>query len=57
MAISRDRVRGPVFFWAFVWGIPGAFIGVTIVIACLTLCEQHESTRWVATLLSGRERA
>jgi len=26
------------------------------VIACLTLCEQRESTRWIAALLSGRER-
>jgi AI-2 transport protein TqsA len=45
-----------VFFWAFLWGIPGAFIGVPIVIAGLTLCEQRESTRGVAMLLSGRER-
>jgi len=26
------------------------------VIAALTLCEQRDSTRWIATLLSGRER-
>ena len=40
-----------------VWGIPGAFIGVPIVIAALALCQQRESTRWIAALLSGRERS
>ena len=56
-ALSRSPflVLFAVFFWAFLWGIPGAFIGVPIVIACLTLCEQRESTRWIAMLLSGRE--
>ena len=53
LAVSPFLVLFAVFFWAFLWGIPGAFIGVPIVIAILTVCEQRESTRWVATLLSG----
>jgi AI-2 transport protein TqsA len=56
LAVSPFLVLFAVFFWAFLWGIPGAFIGVPIVIAILTVCEQRESTRWVATLLSGSER-
>jgi AI-2 transport protein TqsA len=36
-----------------VWGIAGAFIGVPIVIAALTLCAQHPETRWIAELLGG----
>lgn len=56
LSVSPFLVLFAVFFWAFLWGIPGAFIGVPIVIAGLTLCEQREATRWVATLLSGRER-
>jgi AI-2 transport protein TqsA len=56
LSLSPFLVLFAVFFWAFLWGIPGAFIGVPIVIACLTLCEQRESTRWIATLLSGRAR-
>jgi predicted PurR-regulated permease PerM len=56
LSLSPFLVLFAVFFWAFLWGLPGAFIGVPIVIACLTLCEQRESTRWVAALLSGRER-
>jgi AI-2 transport protein TqsA len=57
LSISPFLVLFAVFFWAFLWGMPGAFIGVPIVIAILTLCEQHASTRWIAILLSGRERA
>jgi hypothetical protein len=45
----------PFLFWSFLWGIAGAFIGVPIVIAALTLCEQHRSTRWIADL-AGRLR-
>jgi AI-2 transport protein TqsA len=56
LRVSPFLVLFAVFFWAFLWGLPGAFIGVPIVIACLTLCEQRESTRWIAALLSGRER-
>jgi len=56
LSMSPFLVLFAVFFWAFLWGLPGAFIGVPIVIACLTLCEQRESTRWIAALLSGRER-
>jgi AI-2 transport protein TqsA len=56
LSVSPFLVLFAVFFWAFLWGIPGAFIGVPIVIAALTLCEQQESTRWIATLLAGGER-
>jgi predicted PurR-regulated permease PerM len=46
-----------VFFFMFLWGIFGAFIGVPIVVAALTICEQYPSSRWVADLFSGREDA
>jgi AI-2 transport protein TqsA len=55
LAVSPFLILFAVFFWSFLWGIPGAFIGVPIVIALLTVCEQHESTRWVPMLLSGRD--
>ena len=57
LAVSPFLILFAVFFWSFLWGIPGAFIGVPIVIAVLTVCEQHESSKWVATLLSGRDNA
>ncbi|MGC1178816.1 MAG: AI-2E family transporter [Methyloceanibacter sp.] len=54
LAISPLAVVFAVFFWGFLWGIPGAFIGVPITIAMLTLCQHSPSTRWIATLLSGK---
>jgi len=54
LAISPLTVIFAVFFWSFLWGIPGAFIGVPVTIAILTLCELSPSSRWIATLLSGK---
>lgn len=54
LSVSPFMVLAAVFLGAFLWGIPGAFIGVPTLIAALTLCEQFEGSRWVADLLSGR---
>lgn len=54
LAVSPFIVVFSVFFWGFVWGLPGTFIGVPIVIACLTICEQYPGSRWIAVLLSGK---
>lgn len=56
LSISPFIVLFAVFFWSFLWGIAGAFIGVPIIIAILTVCEKHESTDWVASLLSGPQK-
>lgn len=53
VAISPFVILFAVFFGLFLWGIPGAFIGVPVLIAGLTVCQQFESSRWVADLLSG----
>jgi predicted PurR-regulated permease PerM len=53
LAISPFIVVLSVFLWTFLWGIPGAFIGVPVTIAMLSACELNPSTRWLATLLSG----
>jgi AI-2 transport protein TqsA len=55
LALSPFMVLVAVFFGAFLWGIPGAFIGVPVLIVALTLCEQFPSSRPVAALLSGRD--
>ena len=52
LAISPFLVLFAVFFWSFLWGIPGAFIGVPISIAMLTICDQYAASRWLAALLS-----
>ena len=56
LSMSPFIVLLAVFFWSFLWGIAGAFLGLPIMIAILTICEQHKSTEWFALLLSGRER-
>lgn len=53
LAISPSIVLFAVFFWTYLWGIAGAFIGVPIVIAILTVCEQYSSSRWIADLLGS----
>jgi predicted PurR-regulated permease PerM len=55
LAVSPFMVLFAVFFWSFLWGIPGAFIGVPMTMAMLVMCEQSASTRWIATLLSHSE--
>ena len=55
LSISPFVVLLAVFFWSFLWGVAGAFIGVPIVIAFLAVCDENESTQWIALLLSGRD--
>jgi predicted PurR-regulated permease PerM len=53
LAMSPTIVLLAVFLWTYLWGLFGAFIGVPIVIAIVTFCSHHPSSRWVADLLGG----
>jgi AI-2 transport protein TqsA len=53
LAISPSVVLFAVFFWTFLWGLFGAFIGVPIAIAIITFCSYHPSSRWVADFCGG----
>jgi AI-2 transport protein TqsA len=53
LSISPFLVVFAVFFAALLWGIPGAFMGVPLAIAVLTILEQYPSTAWISQLLSG----
>jgi predicted PurR-regulated permease PerM len=53
LAMSPTVVLLAVFLWTYLWGLFGAFIGVPIVIAIVTFCAYHPSSRWVADLLGG----
>jgi predicted PurR-regulated permease PerM len=55
LAISPFVMLVAFFFWAFLWEIPGAFIGIPMTIALLTICEQNPSLNWLAKLLSPRD--
>jgi AI-2 transport protein TqsA len=54
LALSPFLVLVAVFLGAFLWGIPGAFIGVPALILALTLCEQFPGAKWVSEICSGR---
>lgn len=53
LSMSPFMVLFSIFLWSFLWGIPGAFIGVPVMIAVLTICAQDPRSRWVAELLSS----
>ena len=53
LAMSPFVVLFSVFFWSFLWGLFGAFIGVPITIALLTYCSQSPSTVWISQLLGS----
>lgn len=53
LAITPFVVLFSVFFWLFVWGVFGAFIGVPITITLLTYCAQSPSTAWISQLLGA----
>jgi len=52
VSISPFMVLFAVFFWAMLWGIAGAFIGVPILIVLASLCARSPATRGVAIALS-----
>jgi predicted PurR-regulated permease PerM len=45
LSLSPFMVLFAVLFWSFLWGLPGAFIGVPILIAIVSLCEGHASSQ------------
>jgi AI-2 transport protein TqsA len=53
ISISPFMVLFAVFFWAMLWGIAGAFIGVPILIALASLCARNPATRAIAIALSA----
>jgi AI-2 transport protein TqsA len=52
ISISPFVVLFAVFFWAMLWGIAGAFIGVPILIALASICARNPATRAIAIALS-----
>ena len=53
LSISPLAVIFAVFFWGLLWGIPGALIGVPIMLTVMAISAEYPSSRWVTTLLSG----
>jgi predicted PurR-regulated permease PerM len=56
LSISPVVVLFAIFFWTYLWGLFGTFIGVPITLAILAFCAAHPSSRWVADLLGGPDQ-
>ena len=57
LSISPPLVLFSVILWTYLWGALGAFLGVPLAIAALTLFEGFPSTLWIADILSGGRTA
>jgi AI-2 transport protein TqsA len=57
LSLSPFMVLFAVFFGSFLWGISGAFLGVPVLIATVTVCAQIPSARWIAQMLAGQPEA
>lgn len=44
-----------IVFWGWVWGIPGAILGVPMTISIILLCQEFEATRGIAIFLGEIE--
>lgn len=53
LSISPFAVMFMVFLWSMLWGLTGAFIGVPVLVAVLTLCRQVPAMRWLSVMLAG----
>ncbi len=40
-------------FWGMIWGIPGMFFSVPLLVATFIITAQFDATRWIAVLLSA----
>jgi AI-2 transport protein TqsA len=56
LSVSPMVVLFAIFFWTFLWGLFGTFIGAPIALAIISFCGQHPSSRWVADLLGDPGR-
>jgi predicted PurR-regulated permease PerM len=56
LSISPLLVLFATLLWTFLWGLFGTFIGVPIVIAALSFCSQHPSSRWISELFAGSKQ-
>lgn len=52
LELSPVVVLFSVVFWGWVWGIAGAFISIPITTAIVLVCQQFDSSRWLAELLA-----
>ena len=54
-SINIIAVLVMLMFWGFLWGIPGLIMAIPITVFIKIILEQFESTKVIASLLSGKE--
>jgi AI-2 transport protein TqsA len=56
LSLSPLIVLLALVFWGWIWGVPGAFLGIPITGALLIACEHFPQTQWIATLGTEAKR-
>ena len=51
LKLSPVVVLVSIVFWGWIWGIPGALLGVPIMVGVVIACDHYPATRWIARLL------
>jgi predicted PurR-regulated permease PerM len=54
-SINIIAVLVMLMFWGFLWGIPGLIMAIPITVFIKIILEQFESTKIIASLLSGKQ--
>ena len=52
LALSPFVALLSIVFWAWVWGIPGAFIAIPMTVSIVVFCQEFEATKPIAFLLA-----
>jgi predicted PurR-regulated permease PerM len=53
LSIAPPLVLFTIILWTYIWGAAGAFLGVPLAIALISVLEQFELSKGLAALLSG----
>jgi predicted PurR-regulated permease PerM len=56
VALSPVMVLTSIVFWGWIWGVPGALLGVPITVGIVVATDHFPKTRWIARLLSSEPR-
>lgn len=52
LSMSPFVVFASIVFWGWVWGVPGALLGVPIMVGVMIAADHFEKTRWIARILA-----
>lgn len=53
VSLSPVMVLTSIVFWGWIWGVPGALLGVPITVGIVVATDHFAKTRWIARLLSS----